>query len=98
MAWNDASVPMNVEVVENPEKVPEYPPDGDILIFTDGSCWPNPGPAGVGIVMRYQNHEKEVTTPLGNGTNNVAEVRAILDALRLVKRPDLRVHLYTDSQ
>lgn len=29
-----------------------------IEIFTDGSCLGNPGVGGIGILLRYQQHEK----------------------------------------
>ncbi|KOE64595.1 ribonuclease HI [Aggregatibacter actinomycetemcomitans serotype e str. SCC393] len=29
-----------------------------IEIFTDGSCLGNPGAGGIGILLRYKQHEK----------------------------------------
>ena len=31
-----------------------------IEIFTDGSCLGNPGPGGIGILLRYKQHEKPI--------------------------------------
>ena len=32
-----------------------------IEIFTDGACSGNPGPGGWGAVLRYRQHEKELS-------------------------------------
>ncbi len=69
-----------------------------IVIFTDGSCQGNPGPSGIGIVMTCAGRRREHSEYLGQGTNNTAELTAILRALELVKDPDRTVILYTDSQ
>ena len=34
-----------------------------IEIFTDGSCLGNPGAGGIGIVLRYKQHEKHISKP-----------------------------------
>lgn len=68
-----------------------------IAIFTDGACSGNPGPAGIGIVMRYKGHEKEISRHIGQATNNIAELEAIRTALAEVKNRSLPVILYTDS-
>ena len=68
-----------------------------ICIYTDGACSGNPGPAGIGIVMRYKDHEKEVSRYIGQATNNIAELEAIRTALTMVKNPRLPVVIFTDS-
>jgi len=81
-------------------------PDGDepieinenhITIFTDGASSGNPGPAGIGIYMKYRDKEKEHSESIGRATNNVAELTAIKRALEMIKRTDIPVRLYTDS-
>ncbi len=69
-----------------------------IIVFTDGSCLGNPGPMGIGIVMTCAGHRLEVSEFLGEGTNNVAELTAVLRALELIKDPNRTVILYTDSR
>jgi len=32
-----------------------------VEIYTDGSCLGNPGPGGYGVVMKYQQHVKELS-------------------------------------
>ena len=68
-----------------------------INIYTDGACSGNPGPAGIGIVLRYKEHCKRVSEYIGEGTNNVAELTAILRSLQMVKNPKFPVVIYTDS-
>jgi ribonuclease HI len=68
-----------------------------IAVFTDGACGGNPGPAGIGIVLHYRDHKKEISRFIGQATNNIAELTAIKIALREIKDPRLPVNLYTDS-
>jgi len=68
-----------------------------IYAYTDGACSGNPGPAGIGIVLRYGSHEKEISRHIGIATNNVAELRAIKTALQAILTTQLPVRLYTDS-
>ena len=47
--------------------------------------------------MRYGDHEKEISKYIGLATNNIAELEAIKTALSELKRADLPVRIYTDS-
>jgi ribonuclease HI len=58
--------------------------DDAIIIYTDGACHGNPGPMGIGIVLLDRGERREVSEYLGEGTNNIAELTAILRALELV--------------
>lgn len=69
----------------------------NVEIFTDGSCLGNPGAGGIGIVLRYQQHEKTVSRGYFHTTNNRMELRAVIEALAMLKEP-CRVQLYSDSQ
>lgn len=66
-------------------------------IFTDGSCLGNPGKGGIGILLRYQSIEKTVNKGYFLTTNNRMELRAVIEALNLLKEP-CRVVLHSDSQ
>ena len=68
-----------------------------ICIFTDGASSGNPGPAGIGVLMRFGAHEKEISKFIGEATNNLAELKAIEAGLLAVKNTDLPVLVYTDS-
>jgi len=68
-----------------------------IRIYADGASSGNPGPSGIGVLLRYREHEKEISRNIGLGTNNIAELEAIRAGLLEVKNPDLPVKVYTDS-
>jgi ribonuclease HI len=68
-----------------------------VNIHTDGACSGNPGPGGWGAVLRYRDHEKELSGgEAGRTTNNRMELMAAIRALESLTRP-VRVNLYTDS-
>lgn len=69
-----------------------------ILIFTDGASSGNPGPAGIGVVMRFGKHQKEISEYIGLATNNIAELKAIETGLLALKKSDLPVRIFTDSK
>ena len=58
-----------------------------IEIFTDGSCLGNPGAGGIGIVLRYKQHEKHISKGYFKTTNNRMELRAVIEALNSLKEP-----------
>ena len=68
-----------------------------VEIFTDGACSGNPGPGGWGAVLRYGEHEAEMSGGDACTTNNRMELTAVIEALRLLKEPCV-VELYSDSK
>ena len=68
-----------------------------VEIFTDGACKGNPGPGGWGAVLRYGQHEKELSGGEPMTTNNRMELMAVIRALEALKRAS-RVRVTTDSQ
>ncbi len=68
-----------------------------ICLFTDGASSGNPGPSGIGVLLRYGEHEKEISKYIGNATNNIAELKAIKAGLSAVKNTNIPVRLFTDS-
>ena len=71
--------------------------DNTIFIYTDGASSGNPGPSGIGILLRFKDHEKKVSRNIGTATNNIAELEAIKTALLELKHYDYPVRLFTDS-
>ena len=67
-----------------------------VEIYTDGACKGNPGPGGWGVIIRYGEHEKELSGAEIETTNNRMELMAAIRALQALKRPS-RVKLTTDS-
>jgi ribonuclease HI len=83
------------------EKVePQTPAGGQkgICVFTDGASSGNPGPSGVGVVLRSGKHEKEISEYIGVATNNIAELKAIQMGLSALKNKNLPVRIFTDSR
>lgn len=73
-------------------------PDNAIHIWTDGGCVPNPGPAGIGVVIIDGAEQREISEYLGQGTNNIAELTAIVRGLESVPDRKRLVVVYSDSQ
>ena len=69
----------------------------EVEIYTDGACRGNPGPGGWGVWLCAGGHEKEMFGGDVDTTNNRMELTAVIEALRVLKRP-CRVVLHTDSQ
>jgi ribonuclease HI len=69
-----------------------------LVAYTDGACSGNPGPCGLGAVLLENGARRELSEYLGIGTNNVAELTAILRALEGVGRSAELMLVHTDSQ
>ena len=67
-----------------------------VEIFTDGACSGNPGIGGYGALLRYGLREKEISGCELQTTNNRMELRAVIEALRLIKGPR-KIRISTDS-
>ncbi len=68
------------------------------IAYTDGACSGNPGPAGAGfVVIAPGKSPQEGFESLGVGTNNVAEITAILRAIEAIPK-DARAVVHTDSK
>lgn len=66
-------------------------------IFTDGACKGNPGPGGWGALIRYGDHEKEISGGDPDTTNNRMELMAAIQALNILIEP-CSIRLFTDSK
>jgi ribonuclease HI len=72
---------------------------GDTIhVWTDGACTGNPGPAGIGVVVIDGTKRKEHSEYLGPGTNNIAELTAVLRGLDMISDTARPVRVYTDSK
>lgn len=67
-----------------------------VTIYTDGACLGNPGPGGFAAVLRYGEHEKEISGGEKATTNQRMELLAAIAALEQLKEP-CRVRLHSDS-
>ena len=55
---------------------------GKLIIFTDGGSRGNPGPAAIGFMVG----NKKYSETIGHTTNNVAEYKAVVTALKKAKQ------------
>jgi ribonuclease HI len=87
--------PEEVRTLEGPEP-PAAPPEDVIDVFA-GSASPA-GPAGIGAVLVWKGRRREISRSLGRATRRAAELTAVLEALRAIRRPDhpVRVHVGSD--
>jgi len=72
-------------------------PENAICIYTDGASAGNPGPSGIGVLLRFGKYEKELSRDIGIATNNIAELEAIKTALLELKTTKNPVRIFTDS-
>jgi ribonuclease HI len=99
-AEDDRPLDLDIETPPNSGVVVKAGATADsIIIYTDGACHGNPGPMGIGIVILDRGQRREVSEYLGTGTNNIAELTAILRALELVAPSDRErmVLVHSDS-
>lgn len=68
----------------------------EVTIYTDGACSGNPGPGGWGAMLMYKGNKKEISGGKENTTNNVMELTAVIEGLKLLKF-SCKVKLYSDS-
>jgi ribonuclease HI len=67
-----------------------------IHIYTDGACRGNPGPGGWGGLLKCGNYTKEIKGSASLTTNNIMELTAVIEALKLVKNSS-KIVITTDS-
>lgn len=68
-----------------------------LKIYTDGSCLGNPWPWGRAAILMYWDNSKTLEGADPDTTNNRMELMAVIQALKALKKKDLPVHIYTDS-
>lgn len=71
---------------------------GKVFIYTDGACYPNPGPGGWGFVMIMPNgREVEFSGYNRDTTNNRMELQAAISALEAAPK-SAEVRIISDSR
>ncbi len=68
----------------------------NVIIYTDGACSGNPGPGGWGAILIYEENKKEISGASKNTTNNIMEMTAVIEALKILKFK-CDVTIYSDS-
>ena len=76
------------QVKESVQAVIQIPIEGDVTIYCDGGCTPNPGKAGSGVALYRNGKVSELWYGRYEtmGTNNTAELGALYESLLLAKR------------
>jgi ribonuclease HI len=76
-----------------------------IIIQTDGGSRGNPGPSAIGVVISLERGDKAYGEYIGTTTNNVAEYKAVIFALKKTKQlitrakaKEAEIELQTDSE
>jgi len=67
-----------------------------VIIYTDGACSGNPGPGGWGAILMYKDIMKEISGGMKETTNNIMEVTAVIEGLKLIKH-QCEIEIYSDS-
>jgi len=75
--------------------------DSKLIIYTDGGARGNPGPAAIGVVIGGKTYGEKI----GETTNNVAEYKALVFALKKAKHllgkkvaKETELEINTDSE
>lgn len=68
-----------------------------VKIYTDGACDGNPGPGGYGAILFLEGERQEISQGYRLTTNNRMEIKAVIEALKMVETPS-EVTVYTDSK
>jgi ribonuclease HI len=76
---------------------PPAAPADATQVWSDGGARPNPGPAGIGVVVIEGGTRRELSEFLGHGTNQIAELTAMLRGLELVADRSRTVVVHSDS-
>lgn len=72
-----------------------------ITVYTDGGVRNNQSRENVGAwayAMTYKNKLKEDWKVEKNTTNNIQELKAVIEALKAIKTRNIPIEIYTDSQ
>ncbi len=68
-----------------------------IVIYTDGACSGNPGHGGYAAILIYGNKKKIISGHEDFTTNNRMELKAVIEALKAIKKKNIPIEIYTDS-
>jgi len=88
----------NWKAVSKPQHNLEVMPE--LVAYVDGGCLGNPGPSGIGVVIRgCAEGPVRIAKWIGHQDNNVAEYAALMEALQFAVSLNARkLHVYSDSE
>jgi ribonuclease HI len=67
-------------------------------MYTDGAAQGNPGPGGYGVILKYKDAVKELSSGFRLTTNNRMELLAVIVGLEAIKKDGIPVVIYSDSK
>lgn len=69
-----------------------------VEIYSDGAASPNPGNGGYGTILKYGEHEKELSCGFVKSTNNRMELLGVISGLKTLKKENLDIIITSDSK
>lgn len=89
---------LEAEQDSEPEKKENLNEYQEFKVYTDGACLGNPGPGGYAAVILNSNSQKLKTVAGAekDSTNNRMELRAVIEALKIIPK-NTKIELYSDS-
>lgn len=70
----------------------------NIQLYTDGSGTTADKPGGWAAILVYGEHEKVISGGNKSATNNEMEITAVFEGLKAVKRQNITIEIFTDSE
>lgn len=71
-----------------------------IYLYTDGACSGNQHDTnigGYGAILQYGQHKKEINGGERNTTNNIMELKAVIEAMKSITDKSSNIEVYSDS-
>lgn len=72
--------------------------DDIVRVWTDGSAELKTKLGGIGVYIRYKNHEKKISIGYKNTKTGRCEIKAVIVALNQIKDTSKEIIVYSDSQ
>jgi ribonuclease HI len=92
-----AKAPAEHPLLTPEEVLARFPDPGEDGVYTDGSCSPNPGPGGWGVVWVEGGRVRaEAFGQAADTTNNRMELQALIEAYRMLPE-DAELCVFSDS-
>ena len=71
-----------------------------VEIYTDGAARNNQSENNIGAygaILHYKGHKRYITMGFRNTTNNIMELKAVIEGLKAMKKYDVPIKVYSDS-
>ena len=71
-----------------------------VIIATDGGCRSNQSEKNFGAyaaILHYKGHKRYISMSFSNTTNNIMELKGVIEGLKAMKRYDIPIEVHSDS-